>query len=64
MDEIDLKILEILKVNSRTKYVEMAKMVNLTEGAVRRRVKIMHEEGVIRKFTIEMILPKGSDEPI
>ena len=53
MDEIDVKILEILKEDSRIKYVEIAKFVGLTEGAVRRRVKKMLDEGVIRKFTIE-----------
>ncbi|NIR87965.1 winged helix-turn-helix transcriptional regulator [Candidatus Bathyarchaeota archaeon] len=53
MDEIDIEILEVLKRDSRTKYVEIAEMVGLTEGAVRRRVKKMVEQGIIRKFTIE-----------
>lgn len=53
MDEIDIKILEILRQDSRTKYVKIAEIVDLTEGAVRRRVKKMLEQGVIRKFTIE-----------
>ncbi len=53
MDEIDIKILEILRQDSRTKYVKIAEIVDLTEGAVRRRVKKMLEQDVIRKFTIE-----------
>lgn len=53
MDEIDIKILEILKKNSRTKYVRVGEIVGLTEGTVRRRVKKMLEEGVITRFTIE-----------
>ena len=53
MDELDTKILEVLKRASRTKYVEIAKTVRLTEGAVRRRVKKMLEQGIIEKFTIE-----------
>ena len=53
MDEIDIKILEILRQDSRTKYVKIAEIVDLTEGAVRRRVKKMLEQGIIRKFTIE-----------
>ena len=53
MDELDAKILEILKRDSRTKYVEIAKAIGLTEGAVRRRVKKMLEQGIIEKFTIE-----------
>ncbi|MBS7606568.1 MAG: Lrp/AsnC family transcriptional regulator [Candidatus Bathyarchaeia archaeon] len=53
MDQIDLKILDILKQNARAKYVNIAKMVGLTEGAVRRRIKQLKDEGVIRRFTIE-----------
>ncbi|MEM1551022.1 MAG: Lrp/AsnC family transcriptional regulator [Candidatus Bathyarchaeia archaeon] len=53
MDQVDLQILRILKENSRIKYVEIAKAVGLTEGAVRRRIKQLKENGIIRKFTIE-----------
>ncbi|MCX8171025.1 MAG: Lrp/AsnC family transcriptional regulator [Candidatus Bathyarchaeota archaeon] len=53
MDQIDLKILQILKENARAKYVEIARKVGLTEGAVRRRIKQLKEEGVIKRFTIE-----------
>ncbi len=53
MDQTDLKILSILKENSRTKYVKIAKMIGLTEGAVRRRIKQLKDEGIIKKFTIE-----------
>lgn len=53
MDKGDIKIIEILKKDSRTKYVKIARAVNLTEGAVRRRVKKLVEQGVITKFTIE-----------
>ena len=53
MDEIDAKILSILKKDSRTKYVKIAEIVGLTEGAVRRRIKKLVERGIIRRFTIE-----------
>ena len=53
MDEIDLRILKILKRNARTKYVEIAKTVGLTEGAVRRRVQELVKKGIIKRFTIE-----------
>jgi len=53
MDNIDLEILKILKRNARAKFVSIAKEVGLTEGAVRRRVRKLQEEGVIRRFTIE-----------
>jgi DNA-binding Lrp family transcriptional regulator len=54
MDEIDEKILRILKDNSRMTYVEIAEQVNLSEGAVRNRVQSLVNTGIIRKFTIEM----------
>jgi len=53
MDEIDLEILKILKKDARTKYVKIAESVGLTEGAVRRRIKSLVKEGVVKAFTIE-----------
>ena len=53
MDEIDVKVLEILKRNARSKYVKVAEAVGLTEGAVRRRIKELIKQGVIKSFTIE-----------
>lgn len=53
MDEIDLKILGILRRNARTKYVKVAEAVGLTEGAVRRRIKELIKRGVIKRSTIE-----------
>ncbi len=53
MDDIDLKIIEILKQDSRTPYVKIAEAVGLSEAAVRRRVQNLIQAGVIKKFTIE-----------
>jgi len=53
LDEIDVKILKILKEDSRTKYVKIAKTVGLTEGAVRRRIRNLINRGIIKRFTIE-----------
>lgn len=53
MDQVNLKILRILKENARAKYVEIARKVGLTEGAVRRRIRQLKEEGIIKRFTIE-----------
>jgi Lrp/AsnC family transcriptional regulator of lysine biosynthesis len=52
-DDIDIKILSILRKNARTPNVEIAKSVGLTEGAVRRRIENLVKNGVISKFTIE-----------
>lgn len=53
MDIVDLKILELLKDNSRMSFNEISHSVGKTEATVRRRVKKLTDEGVIRKFTID-----------
>ncbi|MEM2341851.1 MAG: winged helix-turn-helix transcriptional regulator [Candidatus Bathyarchaeia archaeon] len=53
MDQIDLKILNILRENARVKYIKIARHIGLTEGAVRRRIKRLITNGIIKKFTIE-----------
>ncbi len=52
VDEIDSQILSILRENARTKNVEIARRVNLTEGGVRARIAKMIKDGVIEKFTV------------
>ncbi len=52
-DEIDDRILSILRANSRTHNIEIAKQVGLTEGAVRNRINKMVKRGLIKRFTIE-----------
>jgi Lrp/AsnC family transcriptional regulator of lysine biosynthesis len=53
MDDVDLEILKILKKDARTKYVKIARSVGLTEGAIRRRIKKLIEDGIIKKFTVD-----------
>ena len=53
MDIIDLKILELLKQDSRKSFNDISLEVKKTEATVRRRVKRLVEEGIIVKFTIE-----------
>jgi Lrp/AsnC family transcriptional regulator for asnA, asnC and gidA len=54
VDEIDEKIISILRENSRVTYVEIGSKVGLSEGAVRNRVQTLVGSGVIRKFTVEV----------
>ncbi len=53
MDEIDRRILDILRDDARTSYVDIAEAVDLTEGAIRKRMERLKEDGVIKRFTIE-----------
>lgn len=53
-DKIDEKILEFLQNDSRVSFVDIGKQLNLSESAVRRRVKNLVDSDVIKKFTIEV----------
>jgi Lrp/AsnC family transcriptional regulator of lysine biosynthesis len=53
LDEVDYKILEILKENAKTTNSNIADTVKLSEGAVRNRIKRLLKNKVIKKFTIE-----------
>ena len=54
LDKIDEKIISILKIDSRKAFIEIAQKVGLSESAVRRRIRNLIDNGVIKKFTIEM----------
>ncbi len=56
IDVIDRRILEELKENSRISFNEIAVRIGKTEATVRRRVKRLHEDGVIKKFTIDYVI--------
>ncbi|HIQ38972.1 MAG TPA: Lrp/AsnC family transcriptional regulator [Methanothermococcus okinawensis] len=54
MDEKDMKILEILMKDGRKPYTEIAKMLNTSESSVRKRIRKMEEEGVIKGYRAEV----------
>lgn len=53
LDETDNTIISLLKGNGRMPFVDIAKEVGLTEGAVRARVSKLTKNGIIRKFTVD-----------
>ena len=59
MDEIDKKIIEILKEDSSQPYTKIAKQIGLSEGAVRKRIQNLVKTGIIRKFTITLDIKEG-----
>lgn len=61
MDETDKKIIKILKNDGRAGYVEIGNQVNLSEGAVRKRIKTLTDDGVIRKFTVKVGVAEGAE---
>ena len=52
MDDVDRKIMGILRDNARESFTNMAEAVGTSEGTIRARVKRLVDEGTIRKFTI------------
>ncbi|WP_455392210.1 Lrp/AsnC family transcriptional regulator [[Eubacterium] cellulosolvens] len=51
LDDLDWKILDILKKDARTSYVTIAKKFKVSEGMIRQRVKKLLDGGVIKRFT-------------
>jgi len=53
MDDMDRKIIEILRRDSRTPITKIAEIIGLTEGAVRYRINELMKSGNIKRFTID-----------
>ena len=60
MDDLDERILTILKDEGRASHIEIGRKVGLSEGAVRKRIKAMVNSGVISKFTVQLGFTKGA----
>ncbi|MEM2947335.1 MAG: Lrp/AsnC family transcriptional regulator [Candidatus Bathyarchaeia archaeon] len=54
MDELDLKILKLLEEDGRLTFMDIAKKLRLSESTIRKRVQALKENGVIKKFTVEI----------
>ena len=53
IDNLDKRIIEILKKDSRCPFVEIAEQLGVSEGTIRSRVHRMTDEGIICGFTIK-----------
>jgi len=53
IDNLDKRIIEMLKKDSRCPFVEIASQLGVSEGTIRSRVHRMTDEGIIRGFTIK-----------
>uniref|UniRef100_A0A7C5UUP2 Lrp/AsnC family transcriptional regulator n=2 Tax=Ignisphaera aggregans TaxID=334771 RepID=A0A7C5UUP2_9CREN len=53
IDDVDIKLLKLLKENARTPYSRLAKELNISESAVRKRISKLIKMGIIKKMTIE-----------
>ncbi len=60
MDEKDKQIIKILKDDGRAGYGDIGSQVGLSEGAVRKRIKTLTDESIIRKFTVKVGIGEGA----
>jgi DNA-binding Lrp family transcriptional regulator len=61
MDDTDKEIIRILKNDGRAGYSDIGKQIGLSEGAVRKRLKVLVDAGVIRKFTVKVGVAEGAE---
>lgn len=54
LDETDIRILEILKKDSRTPFTEIGATLGISDSTVHLRLRRMREEGVLRGFTVDI----------
>lgn len=52
MDKLDKKIIEILKSDGRISNSEVARNLNVSEGTVRRRIKLMKAENILSVYAV------------
>jgi Lrp/AsnC family leucine-responsive transcriptional regulator len=54
LDELDIGIIDHLRENSRTTFVDIGKALGVSDATVYNRVKRLLEAGVIKRFTVEV----------
>ncbi len=60
MDEKDKQIIKTLKDDARAGYADIGGKIGLSEGAVRKRIKTLTDEGIIKKFTVKVGIAEGA----
>ncbi|MBO6523908.1 MAG: Lrp/AsnC family transcriptional regulator [Balneolaceae bacterium] len=54
VDALDLKLLEVLKENSRLSFADLGRRISLSPSSVRERVQKMEDSGTIKKYSIQI----------
>ena len=62
MDDLDREIISYLQYDGRAPFTKIAERIGITEGAVRRRVKLLSESGVLQIAAIVEPHLLGYDE--
>lgn len=54
VDEVDMKILQVLKKNSKLSYRELAKVLLMPITTLHHRIRKLEKGGVIKRYTIDV----------
>ncbi len=54
VDEMDLKIIEMLEADARVSFREISKRLGISEGTVYNRVKRLQDEGIIKGYSAKV----------
>ena len=54
LDDVDAKIIEILKKDSRTPFTEVASMLGVSDATIHQRLKKLKAEGILLRYTVEI----------
>jgi Lrp/AsnC family transcriptional regulator of lysine biosynthesis len=54
LNDIDKKILDFLRKDSRITYTEIAKTLNVSKRTVRKKIQALVKAGTIKRFTIDV----------
>lgn len=54
VDALDLKIIESLKVNSRTSFVDIGKHIGLSPSSVRERIQKLEDAAIIEGYKVQL----------
>lgn len=54
LDAVDQRLVELLRQDGRRTYSDMARTVNMSVAAIKRRVERLQADGVIRGFTVQI----------
>ncbi|CAN5302123.1 Lrp/AsnC family transcriptional regulator [soil metagenome] len=52
VDNLDFRIIDLLKLNARTGYGDIGQVIGLSASAVKRRIDRLIADGIIRGFTV------------
>ena len=52
IDKKDLKIIDMLRENSRIPFTEIATRLDVSESSIRKRIKALENKGVVTQYTV------------